>query len=300
MEMLNDLLTLRKRAKYFEDLRVKYSKQNFIKQWILRNRITALDIECIVVEREFQKLQKVAKYRKLVSPTFYLMKLFAGVLFAIIFIIWIVQTSLCELENQQNLICKHEFLSKILIPLSENGWSMISTFIFLAFFGTMLYGAYMGNRKFGMRFYFITYYPMIQNETLFNGLCYNIILLNLWTTAIVQLSVSVLREWMCTGQEEGGCNGSSDIGFDPSEKFKGRTAAYVIWNHKIRTMIIHRWFYDNNVFIYMMLACFVIATLYLLIRPDDMKARSSARKAAKDVNKRLEDRSLTSSTASYA
>ena len=155
------------------------------KQWLLRNRITALDIECIVVEREFQKLQKAAKYSKLVEPMFYVMKLLAGIGFIIIFILWIVQTSLCELENQGNVICRHEFLSKILTPLSSNGWSIVSTTIFLVLFGTMLYGAYMGNRKLGMRFYFPTFYPMIPNETLFNGLCYNIILVNLWTTALI-------------------------------------------------------------------------------------------------------------------
>ncbi len=85
-----------------------------------------------------------------------------------------------------------------------------------------------------MRFYFPTFYPMIPNETLFNGLCYNIILVNLWTTALIQLSVSVLREWMCQGEESGGCLGSeADNVFLPDEKFKGRTAAYVIWNHMI-------------------------------------------------------------------
>ena len=84
--MLADLLTLRKRAKFFEEERVKVSRQNVFKQWLLRNRITALDIECIVVEREFQKLQKAAKYSKLVEPMFYVMKLLAGIGFIIIFI----------------------------------------------------------------------------------------------------------------------------------------------------------------------------------------------------------------------
>lgn len=148
----------------------------------------------------------------------------------------------------------------------------------------------MGNRKLGLRFYFCTFFPLQESETLFNGIMYNIILLNLWTLTIIQMWTSAFREWMCQGGES-----VCDVNLlDPNVYEHGRTHAFLIWDYHIRNMKIHSFFYNKNVNLIAMYIVMVLTVIYLIFRPDDMKARSSGRKAAKLVDDKLNDTERTS------
>jgi hypothetical protein len=90
-------------------------------------------------------------------------------------------------------VCQYDFLGNIILaPISNTGLTWLSTIIYLILILTVLYAAYIGNRKIGLRFYSCTFYPIVKNETLMNGILYNVQIFNFCAVALVQLSVSVL------------------------------------------------------------------------------------------------------------
>ena len=97
--LLNDLLSLRERAKKLEEERPVAEKKNLVKQYIIRFWIVALDCEWNVVEREFEKLIKLSNWKKFLDPALYLAKLAFGIVFTLIMLIWVLSMILCEIIN---------------------------------------------------------------------------------------------------------------------------------------------------------------------------------------------------------
>jgi hypothetical protein len=50
-----------------------------------------------------------------------------------------------------------------------------------------------GNIKFGLRFFSITFYPLVPGETFVNSFFINAILMNLYTPALVYMIVDLFR-----------------------------------------------------------------------------------------------------------
>jgi hypothetical protein len=180
--LLNDLLSLRQRALKLEEERPTLANKNFIKNYLQRFWVVALDTESVIVEKEFDKLIKLSNKKKFYDPALYMAKLFIGIFFSFILLIFMVDLCICEVSNTGNYECESDFMGTyILIPITNIGLSCVSTAIFEIFFLTLLYCAYLGNRKLGLRFYSCTFYPLTENETLLNGILYNVITLNFAT-----------------------------------------------------------------------------------------------------------------------
>lgn len=184
--LLNDLLTLWDWAWKLEEERPTIEKKNALKQYILRFWIVALDCESNVVEWEFEKLIKYSNKKKFFDPALYFAKLVFGIIFTIILFLWVLSMVLCEIISPNSMTCKIDFIGQsILAPLSNHGLGFLSTFLYLILILTLLYGTYLGNRKLGLWFYSCTFYPLVENETLLNGILYNLIFLNFATMAII-------------------------------------------------------------------------------------------------------------------
>ena len=53
-----------------------------------------------------------------------------------------------------------------------------------------------GNIKLGLRFFFISFYPIVPKETFVNSFMANCMVLNLWMTAVTQLMNVLFRGYL--------------------------------------------------------------------------------------------------------
>lgn len=85
--------------------------------------------------------------------------------------------------------------------LSESpNWSFLSS-IFFCFFGFyFFYATCLGNIKFGLRFFSLSFYPMVPKETFVSSFIINAILMNVWMIALVYEIIDLFRQYF-TGTE---------------------------------------------------------------------------------------------------
>jgi len=57
----------------------------------------------------------------------------------------------------------------------------------------MMFATVHGNIKFGLRFFSITFYPLVPGETFVNSFLINAILMNLYSTSLVYFLVDLFR-----------------------------------------------------------------------------------------------------------
>jgi len=124
-------------------------------------------------------LVKRSKFAKYIEPLTYYFKLVLAIMCIIINISLIVQLFGCQvLSSGDDEHCSYEFLSTIIDALSRQsvGLGFVSTAIFLLFSVYLLFCAFYGNQKLGIRFVIYTYCPVSPKETFFNNICYNVFL----------------------------------------------------------------------------------------------------------------------------
>ena len=77
------------------------------------------------------------------------------------------------------------FLNDLLERLEQSVVGFLATVI-LVFIGLFLVvSALNGNIKLGLRFFFISFYPVVPKETFVNSFMANCMVMNLWMTAII-------------------------------------------------------------------------------------------------------------------
>jgi len=134
----------------------------------------------------------------------------------------------------------HPFLNNFLIWLEERNTGFIGVVVY-AFFGYfLLWACIKGNLTFGLRFFCITFYPMLPNETFMNSFIVNVLLFNVWSIALIHF---------CT------------IAFSDYARY---TDANMIFGVQLMYMNFFKYFWENNVFIYIMLACFAATGIYFV------------------------------------
>ena len=116
--------------------------------------------------------------------------------------------------------------------------------ILLAFFGIFLMvAAIRGNVKLGLRFFFVSFYPVVPKETFMNSFMANCLVLNLWMTALIQFMNVLFRGYL-----------------------RGTQSAK-IFEVQIRNMKFFNWFYRENFFIIFVLVWWWVALIYLILKP---------------------------------
>ena len=97
--------------------------------------------------------------------------------------------------------------------------------------------------KLGLRFFFISLYPMKPKETFSTAFFANIIAANFYVFPIVHLMVDLFRGYMR----------SSSI-----------TLMYVV---NIRHLWMFKWFWERNFFIVWMIVWYFISLIYFILKP---------------------------------
>lgn len=153
--------------------------------------------------------------------------------------------------------CSFDYLNEIVQAFSAEttGLGFITTAITLVISVYLLFCAWYGNQKLGVRFVFYSYSPMSPRETLYNNICYNVFLVNLWSAAIIQLMIQMFKTSI------------SDI-----NSAMNQTAWHELFYNNINSLYFHRTMYKWSIFIYMTLGISVLYLIYTFVYPSDLVA----------------------------
>jgi len=210
----------------------------------LKRKLRLLETGTLIMEQEFTTLEKVSDYKNKYSPLLYFSKLILGFLCSIVSILWIIHI-LVYMIIVVDGVPLHPFFNNLLTFLSDNSVAFLSTFIFALLSVYLLWATMKGNFKFGMRFTWITFYPMQEHETFMNAFLFNVLLINIWSFSLTQFDTYAFADYV-----------------------RG-TQINMIFGVQIKYMYFYQWFYRYNVFIYAILAWAVITLIYLLCKRVD-------------------------------
>lgn len=122
----------------------------------------------------------------------------------------------------------------------------------MAFFAPVLFvifGYYyflcatQGNVKFGLRFFFVSFYPLVPKETFVNSFMANCLILNIYNIALTQFLCQCFEGYI--------------VG----------TSAALIWNVQVRYMNYITWVWTHNFFIIWAIVWWFVAFIYFCLKP---------------------------------
>lgn len=154
------------------------------------------EVNCILIEKEYQRLNKIAQYSNKVEPMKYVSYFLIGLISAVLsmtFLIHLFEAGVLSYEKKQY----GQFMNNWFEGLyySQN-WGFLSI-VFFIFTGFYLFLATLhGNVKFGLRIFSFTFYPLIPQETFLSAFLVNAILLNVVMCALTYLIVDLFRQFM--------------------------------------------------------------------------------------------------------
>jgi len=97
-----------------------------------------------------------------------------------------------------------------------------------------------------MRIFFVfSIHPMRRKDTPLNSILFNVEMVLISSAAVVQFAQSAFAD------------------------YARLTDADIIFAAQIKYLKFYSWFFDNHVFIYALLAWFLLALIYLLVKPRD-------------------------------
>ncbi len=202
------------------------------------------------------------------SILFYFSQLLLGILFLVLTLIWITHIILYFLipsTNKTNSSSNptFEFLNKLLLFFTKNNLSFLGTGIYAVLCVYLLLTVVKGCLKFGSRFILcMEIHPLVKDETYMASIVFNVILLLLCSVSITNFCVSAFKQ------------------------FTAMTDVNVIFSTQIQYVKFLKFFFQNNVFVYLLVSIFLITVVYLSIRPSDQVAQQ---KESEDNKQKLID-----------
>jgi LMBR1 domain-containing protein 1 len=213
---------------------------------ILKAEYNKFKRDVVLLEEEHEKI-KIAKFQRGENPVVAYVKLIVGILAAILSLAWVFHILL--------YICARLWTpaKKPITPMLNLLFSGLEGWLFplgVAFFAVfvlyLLLCVVKGCLKFGMRFFFfVSIHPMKYQATPLNSILFNVEMVLLSSAPVVQFSLAAFAD------------------------YARLTDAVVIFDGQIKYLTFYRWFFEHNVFIYALLLCFLLALIYLLIKPND-------------------------------
>ncbi|CEL97760.1 unnamed protein product [Vitrella brassicaformis CCMP3155] len=240
-----------------EDLKGKELDLRSKTGWSSRKEKAALSQEynkfkqaVYLLEREWAHLE-ISLKEKGENPVISIAKLVLGILCAILSVLWLLHILLYNIVSRLtgDLVPITAFFNDILIAMERTGFFMLSLAAYAILVVYLMACVVKGCFKFGMRIFFLfPIHPMKPHETHMNTFLFNVMLILISAGAIVQFSQDAFAE------------------------YARLTDADVIFSAQIRHLKFFKYFFANNVFIYILLAWSLVTMIYLLMRPRDTPA----------------------------
>ena len=135
------------------------------------------------------------------------------------------------------------FFNKYLTNLDETLYSYFATIllIFMGFY--CLASVAMGHAKFGLRFFWLKFYPLVPRETFSNAFFANCLMFNLYACANTM--------WLC----------------EALSGYITGTSCAKIWNVQIKHIMIWSWFWNHSFFTVWIIVWWFIAFIYFALKP---------------------------------
>lgn len=201
--------------------------------------------DVLLLEEEFEKLQ-ISKFNKGESLLVAVLKLCCGILFAILSLAWVLQIIMSVIVPQISGQPGPPFLNSLLAACEDAGLYPLGVALYACFNFYMLICVVKGCTKFGMRIaFFLSIHPMRAQNTPLNSILFNVEMLLVSSGALVQFSQTTFSD------------------------YARLTEADVIFSAQIQRLTFYRFFFENHIFIITMLSVFLIALIFLLVRPRD-------------------------------
>lgn len=214
------------------------------------------------LEAEYEDIRICHEAWSTYNPLIPIFKLIMGIFSAIFSVCWVLQIVLFILPQYWPTgfsIIPTYFLNDLITwGLIYSGFSLLGV-IFIAIFGLYLFACNVnGNFKIGLKFLIMDIHPMKVGATYMSSFLVNVLLLLLQTPALINfIALSFSNSFVLT-----------DID--------------TIMNNMVRYTTFFVYFFDNNVFIFLLLAFVVLASCLMYAIPDEGK------KAAKRLKARVE------------
>eukprot|EP00921_Rhytidocystis_pertsovi_P002049 GHVQ01003514.1.p1 GENE.GHVQ01003514.1~~GHVQ01003514.1.p1 ORF type:complete len:609 (+),score=67.61 GHVQ01003514.1:86-1828(+) len=211
-----------------------------------------------VLEREYNHLNISLKERG-ENPFYSYIKLFMGIMAGVVSLMWwvhvvmfMVVTKAAKIDASNPSYKYLRFIDAMLDSISKTKVGLLAVVIYALLVCYLLLCVMKGCFKFGMRvFCCFAIHPMKKDETHLNSFLFNVALILISSTAVIQFSQQAFRNY---GAE---------------------TAAMWIFEVQLHAMKFFGAFFRTNAFVYMLLSWSLITAIYLFIKPRDRIALSS-------------------------
>lgn len=231
------------------------------KKRALRSEYNKFRRDVFLIEEQYEKL-KVCKFHKGENCAVSITKLVIGILCAILSITWVLHILLYVVAAHITPDGKpaSTFLNDLFGACEGSGLYPVGVSFFAVFSLYLLLCVVKGCLKFGMRIFFLfAIHPMRQQATPLNSILFNVEMMLISSAATVQFTQQAFAD------------------------YARLTSADVIFAAQIKYMSFYSWFFKNNVFVYALLGWFLLALIYLLVKPRDNKEFSFDAKADKKI-----------------
>jgi LMBR1 domain-containing protein 1 len=211
----------------------------------LRRDLNKLQAHTLYLEQDYELYGKSLTVRKhaAVWAVVYPLILVAGLFLAIISILWLLHIIIYIAVKHDKGKPANPFLNSVLIGLDHPASRWFGTAVYAGLAIFLMWASIKGCIKFGLRFFCCCRaHPMEPNRTPMNSMIFNVMLLLLCSVAVTLF-----------------CSNSLSM-------YTRLTAINEIFGVQVRYLVFFRYFYENNVFEYMLLAWSILTGFYLCLR----------------------------------
>ena len=189
-------------------------------------------------------MDRIASYNTKVEPIKYSCKLLLAIVVAAVSILMIVHT-FCYVALKVDGKEVEPFLNDGLERIEDSALGFLASVALSAIGLFLIACALRGNVTLGLRFFFVSFYPLVPKETFINSFMANCMVMNLWMTALTQFMNVLFRGYL-----------------------RGTSSAK-IFQVQIRNMQFFSWFFTENFFIIWLLVWWWVALIYLILKPEE-------------------------------
>jgi len=130
-----------------------------------------------------------------VEPIKYSLKLVAGILAFAVSCLLIIHT-FCYVALKVDGKTVEPFLNDMFEQMETSPVGFLSSVLLAALGIFLMVCALRGNVKLGLRFFFVSFYPVVPKETFINSFMANCLVMNLWMAALIQFMNVLFRGYL--------------------------------------------------------------------------------------------------------
>lgn len=217
----------------------------------MRRDVNRLQAETLILEQDYE-IYMIEKDEAKRNPLWYPFYLILGVLCFGISLLWLLQILLYILIKTDG-VSSTPFLNDVLTGLETPGTSFLSTTIYCVLTMYLMLATIKGNVKFGLRFFCCCKaHPIKKDNTPMNSMLFNCMLILLSSVAVTLFCTNALAQ------------------------YTRLTAINNMFGIQVKHLMFFTYFYDNNVFEYILLIWSLLTMMYLCC-----KNRDSSKKLTK-------------------